>query len=80
MSKVENISQRGPTVERPPASGPRCPICAEQPAQLRASQTQFGNMLAAVFSCGNCGAILSVAPVGMVEPEKPRIVVPGGGI
>ena len=78
MSKVENISRRGPVAASPPRA-PKCPICACQPAQLRASQTQFGNMLAAVFSCGNCDAILSVAPVGMAESEKPRIVVPGGG-
>jgi len=78
--KVEDITkrhQRDPVADVPPV-GPKCPYCNVQPAQLRASQTQFGNMIAAVFTCFACDAILSVAPVGMQEAEKPRIVVPGG--
>ena len=79
MSKIENIAQRGPVAARP-AGGPKCPVCACQPATLQATQTQFGRMVAAVFSCMACDAILGVAPVGMMEPEKSRIVVPGGGL
>jgi hypothetical protein len=78
VSNVEDITKRGPVAARP-VRGPKCPCCGSQPAQLTATQSQFGNMVAAVFSCFACDAILGIAPVAMMQPEKPRILVPGGG-
>jgi DNA-directed RNA polymerase subunit M/transcription elongation factor TFIIS len=75
--KRSNITQIHQGATRA-VQGPKCPNCGFQPAQVYATQTQFGRMIAAVFSCSACDAILSVSPIAMTEPDKPRIIVPGG--
>lgn len=79
-----NITKKDPRL--PPApqpvelKGPRCPYCFAQPAMLRTSQVEIGTMLAAIFCCGNCESILSIAPVAFKNPQQqPSIIIPGRG-
>jgi hypothetical protein len=64
---------------------PRCPHCGARPCQMFVKIVGFGpQLIAAVFSCGACEKVLSVAPVNPPEerPEpqprrEPMILVPG---
>ena len=64
---------------------PRCPYCGSYPCEMFVKIIGFGQqLLAAVFSCGACEKILSVAPVNPPEEPReervrrePRILVPG---
>lgn len=63
---------------------PRCPHCGIRPCQMFVKIIGFGQQLiAAVFSCGACEKILSVAPVNAPDPEplpakqESSILIPG---
>ena len=58
--------------KQPEMQGPKCPHCGTKPARLKASQTQFADMLAVVFSCFNCDKIISIAPLGIARPQRPE--------
>lgn len=58
---------------------PRCPYCGARPCPVFINLVAFGDAPAAIFCCGVCEKILSVAPVAMlperVEPER-KMVIP----
>jgi len=59
---------------RPKQGMPVCPWCQADPCTLISIPCGMGDMLAAVFACGSCRKILSVAPVAIggspVVPQR----------
>jgi hypothetical protein len=52
---------------------PRCPYCGDRPVNVVMNLIQFGNAPAAMFFCGKCEKVLSVAPLPMVPgPPQPQ--------
>jgi hypothetical protein len=70
-----------PTISAPPENGqppkkdvkPRCPHCSARPVNVVMNFIQFGNAQAAMFFCGKCEKVISIAPLPMnPQPPKPQ--------
>lgn len=57
--------QHEPSPPRHPGSQPKppqCPVCRKAPCVIVAIQISLGPLQASLFTCWDCGAILSVVP------------------
>lgn len=60
---------------------PRCPYCGMRPCRVAMRLVAFADAPAAIFFCGNCEKILTVAPIPQVPAAPPqrddsRILIP----
>jgi hypothetical protein len=56
---------------------PECPYCGQQPCQVGLRVIGFGmETMAAIFFCGGCEKILSVAPLPRIEVPERKVLIP----